>query len=222
MSGSVGKRIRLSRNETESLCFKAARGAGLDWGLAEEAGFAAGWLATRGIDGVSAMEIRLRAIPPSPGIAIAPGHWQASVGATLCPIALGAALVDHALLPDGPFGRHVWVGNTSMPILLLPFLARAAEACRQGVAVVWHSQRLSVGPGGEFDLEAARALEMRDVSGLTICSSREWSGPQPLPGTLPDIHGDVVVALEALALRTTVPATTASRAGAGSAGSDND
>lgn len=34
----------LSRNETESLCMKAARGAGFSWGMAEEAGFATGWL----------------------------------------------------------------------------------------------------------------------------------------------------------------------------------
>ena len=40
MTGQAG--IRLSRNETEALCQKAARGAGMPWGLAEEAGFAAG------------------------------------------------------------------------------------------------------------------------------------------------------------------------------------
>ena len=28
---------RLSRNEVETLCLKAARGAGMQWGLAEEA-----------------------------------------------------------------------------------------------------------------------------------------------------------------------------------------
>ncbi|MBC7142231.1 MAG: DUF3726 domain-containing protein [Rhodobacteraceae bacterium] len=33
--------LRFSRNEIETLSMKAARGAGMDWGLAEEAGFAA-------------------------------------------------------------------------------------------------------------------------------------------------------------------------------------
>ena len=44
-----------SLNEIDSLCQKAARGAGLDWGLAEEAGFAAAWLAARGADGAAAL-----------------------------------------------------------------------------------------------------------------------------------------------------------------------
>ncbi|MEF9603350.1 DUF3726 domain-containing protein, partial [Paracoccus sp. PXZ] len=45
----------LSRNETEALCLKAARGAGMSWGLAEEAAFAAGWLGAHGIDGAGAL-----------------------------------------------------------------------------------------------------------------------------------------------------------------------
>ena len=40
-SGTI-KAVILSQNETESLCMKAARGAGFSWGLAEEAGIAAG------------------------------------------------------------------------------------------------------------------------------------------------------------------------------------
>jgi len=40
--------IDLSHSELRSLITKAARGAGLAWGLAEEAGWAAEWLARRG------------------------------------------------------------------------------------------------------------------------------------------------------------------------------
>ena len=36
--------MHASLNEIESLCKKAARGAGMSWGLAEEAGKAAKWL----------------------------------------------------------------------------------------------------------------------------------------------------------------------------------
>jgi hypothetical protein len=42
---------QMSQNEVSALCLKAARGAGMSWGLAEEAGFAASWLTARGIDG---------------------------------------------------------------------------------------------------------------------------------------------------------------------------
>jgi hypothetical protein len=43
-----------SLNEIEAQLRKAARGAGLPWGLAEEAGKAARWLAMHGIDGLPA------------------------------------------------------------------------------------------------------------------------------------------------------------------------
>ena len=43
-----GLSASLSRNEVASLCMKAARGAGMSWGLAEEAGFAAAWLVQHG------------------------------------------------------------------------------------------------------------------------------------------------------------------------------
>ena len=46
-----GASASLSRNEVASLCMKAARGAGMSWGLAEEAGFAAAWLVQHGING---------------------------------------------------------------------------------------------------------------------------------------------------------------------------
>ena len=47
--------VRLSRTETETLCFKAARGAGHSWGIAEEAATAVGWLCAQGLDGTSAL-----------------------------------------------------------------------------------------------------------------------------------------------------------------------
>ena len=39
----------VSLNEIESLALKAARGAGMSWGLAEEAAVAASWLAARSL-----------------------------------------------------------------------------------------------------------------------------------------------------------------------------
>ena len=43
--------VRLSLPEIESLVVKAARGAGYNWGIAEEAGFAVRWLARTGLPG---------------------------------------------------------------------------------------------------------------------------------------------------------------------------
>ncbi len=45
-------KLLLSSNEVQSLALKAARGAGLPQGVAEEIGAAAVWLSARGVDGI--------------------------------------------------------------------------------------------------------------------------------------------------------------------------
>ena len=60
--------MHASLNEIESLCKKAARGAGLSWGLAEEAGKAARWLSAHGLDGPGVLARscdRMTAVPTS-------------------------------------------------------------------------------------------------------------------------------------------------------------
>lgn len=49
MTASAGKTIDLSMNEIEMTALKAARGAGLPWSIAEDAGRAARWLAGQDI-----------------------------------------------------------------------------------------------------------------------------------------------------------------------------
>ncbi len=44
-----------SLNEIEGLARKAARGSGLSWGLAEEAGKATRWLCAAGLPGADAL-----------------------------------------------------------------------------------------------------------------------------------------------------------------------
>ena len=52
----------LSIGELDSLVFKAYRGAGFSWGMAQEAGFAASWLARHGLPAASYFDILLRQI----------------------------------------------------------------------------------------------------------------------------------------------------------------
>ncbi|MBS0565738.1 MAG: DUF3726 domain-containing protein [Proteobacteria bacterium] len=95
----------LSRTESRALAVKAAKGAGLDWGLAEEAGYAVEWLAARGIDGLSPLAAWLDA--------------RAAGSGARCPLALGARLAD---LPPA---AGLSLGPVAWPVLLLPFLDRS-------------------------------------------------------------------------------------------------
>lgn len=217
---------RLSQNEIEQLCLKAARGAGMSWGLAEEAGFAAAWLAMRGLDGPSALLAQLQKangrawgdICPVLG----PGSFRARDGGHLCPIALGAVLCDHARLPDTAMDHSpLRIGPVDNPVLLLGFLSDLARTRGVTVRLDWPGGTVLLSADGLMSGDAAvLAAEARleeDLSILTGAADIAAVPAQPLyvpAETLNDLNG--------FAMRTTVPASQASRAGAGSAAGDND
>lgn len=222
----AGKGAQLSRNEIEQLCLKAARGAGMSWGLAEEAGFAAAWLALRGLDGPGALLAQLRGAEGRPWREICPvveaGRFRAADGGRLCPIALGSALCDHATLLDLAMGTGgLRIGPVSNPILLLPFLSDLSRTRRETIRLRW--------PAGDIFMTAEGAMAgdpaaLAGASALDAAISAGETATEPGPtSTKPLIvPAETLGALNALAMRTTVPASASSRAGAGAAAGDND
>jgi hypothetical protein len=224
--GIPAKLVTLSRNETESLCMKAARGAGFSWGLAEEAGFAAGWLAAQGIDGTAPLLALLTeklAQPAESGRPRpTPAHWRCMGDGPLCPITTGAALVDSALLIDGPFTCETRLDPVGTPLLLLPFLARAAQICGKSLMIDGQNGDVLITGNGVFDRSAAASWIGQGSMTMTIRTGPGAQSLQVEQARLPAISLAILNGLDALALRTTVPATDASRRGAGSATTDND
>ena len=107
----------LSFYETGVLARRATRGAGYDWGLAEEATFAAGWLCDYGVDGADVLSRYLRRVD---GQAVAsravrswPILWEGDEFEypPLCPISVGAAFVRFWL---GRAGWIRWLSQRSM------------------------------------------------------------------------------------------------------------
>ena len=199
-------------------------GAGMSWGLAEEAGFAAGWLAARGIDGAAALLANLanlaNLVPCT--IAVQDRHWTAAYDAALCPILLGATIDDHAALAAGPWSAPITVGAIGEPILLVPFLARAAKVRAKPLTLTWPGGSLVIRASGDVDLAALTALSRVAVTPLTLSptsDAAEWKASAP---TMASLSAATFQGLNLLALRTTVPASDASRRGAGAATSDND
>lgn len=216
-----GPPVALSLPETEALCLKAARGAGLPWGLAEEAGTAAAWLAERGLPGAALvldwLEGGARTVPRP-----AEERWE-SPGGPLCPVATGAALADFVELPEGPSRCELALAAIAVPALLLPFLARAAGMLGRPLALGWEGGAVRIGADGALAGEVA-ALVAAGVAGRAVVSPcpaapsvRADTRRAPLPLALP-----LWRRLDALALRTTVPPSERSRAGAGATGDDGD
>jgi len=220
--------LTLSQNETESLCMKAARGVGFSWGLAEEAGFAAGWLAARNFDAITPL---VALLTPKMVNAITrgapkpmPAHWRTLDGNPLCPIQLGAALIDHAELSDGPFRQETQIDPVERPILLLPFFARAAEILRRSVTVVWAEGGVQIMPDGVFKNFDAMTWASTQPVALRILTSECSDSHAGLTGStiLAQIPVATLRAIDALALRTTVPGSNSSRSGAGSSVKNDD
>jgi hypothetical protein len=213
-----------SLNEIDALVRKAARGAGLSWGLAEEAGrcarkLAGGELAclplvTETLEAQRGGRLARRIVKEGQA-------WRAADKLPFDPLILGPSLADHAfLLKEGPLAVE---GPIAAPFLLLPFLSAAAS--RFGTAVRISTDR------GEFVLAPDTAVVAspnalaRPARRLRLSLAPDTAGgtrrPAPVhPVYLPPALKD---RLEALAAVTYVPSSERSRAtGAGAGLNDND
>lgn len=211
----------VSRNEIESLALKAARGAGMSWGLAEEASFAAGWLADRALpwaDTLAALlaEVHSTSAPRMEGPTIVPSLQ----GTRLCPIATGALLSDL-----GPSAAPLEIREVLSPLWLAPFLASWA---RPLVRLSWGDMHLLiaqdavVGMGSAADATPAAAFADRVAIAPESTGRMPTSAPRCASSGC-DVPDDAWSALQQLEHRTYVPASAQSRlTGAGAGLLDND
>jgi hypothetical protein len=219
-----GARVCLSLSEINALCFKAARGNGLCWGEAEEAGWAAAWLTRAGLAGPSLVLNWLRGCAllarPRPEARC----WRAQSG-PLCPLRAGLALADHAGLPEGPGEHSLYIETVAHPLIVLPFVARAATRLDRPVRIGWGGAEVTLRPADTGPLTLSPGQADNAPADLSIATlDRRDTDAIPTGYSVP-LQGIALTdwqALDALAVRITVPPSVASRAGAGAAGDDND
>ena len=189
--------------EIRALATKAARGAGLDWGLAEEAGYAVSWLEARCAPGTQALASWLEAV--------------GEVDKEICPIRIGTALMDCGEAPENGYELTVF-----QPLLLAPFLVPFVES---GVsyALNW--------PQAGFTLQKDGLVLGEDShsglpTGSVVCSWTRVANAAKTPDCrtrVPESAAEAVEILTKFAAKTYAPATEASRiSGAGAGLSDND
>ncbi|MCB1452173.1 MAG: DUF3726 domain-containing protein [Rhizobiaceae bacterium] len=216
--------MNLSLNEIEALCKKAARGAGMSWGLAEEAAKAARWLSAQGMEGPALLAAQLRLNDGTDYAQLAPrieaDRWS-SAGRSMCPLIAGATLSDHAQLITG--GSAIVLEAVSCPVLLAPFASRLASSRGEAVALSWPGCHLYFDAAGTMFCGPASDPSAGDVVAVTCEISPAQVNSSVVKGPAPAVAEAVLSYLTGLASRTYVPATEASRAqGAGSTLSDND
>ena len=215
-----------SLNEIETLSRKAARGAGLSWGLAEEAGKATRWLSAAGLPGPQVLAELLIRNDGADYDTLCPlehseGHWTAK-GGTLCPLISGAALCDSAARLAS--GDDLHLGRTACPVLLLPYLAAAVGMTGTRLTVTWRDVSITLDAEthiGPHDPEALNAAVV-DAVHIARTETGELTGPLT-PGNRGKMPPETARQLTAFARRTYAPATSESRlSGAGAGLTDND
>lgn len=204
--------IEASLNEVEGLAAKAARGAGLSWGLAEEAGKAARWLAGVGFAWAPSLAALLdehaALRPPMP----LPPLLRADGDGLIDPLIAGSFLDDLARS-----GNAVALETVAHPVWLVPFAARGGCVVTwDGLVVTPHAtgwtlagdrSRLAAPRAERVTWRRAPATEHADATAAarSIIEERDWQ------------------ALATHAARTYVPASEISRRrGAGAGLVDND
>ena len=209
--------------EIEFYLRKAARAMQLDWGICEEAGKAARWLAAFDLPGPELLLAQLQQIENKtyrdfiPDCSQVP--WQSPCG-LVCPIIAGAALADRSA--QMLEGKVFELAGVTRPLLLAATVGQAAR-CHQtvfttswaGVSVSCYENGLSI-DGNRDDLLLAKVDRVS-------CRQNEGSTPQQLPSTMAySIDENIWKQIDALAFLTYAPATEESRAGAGAGLTDND
>lgn len=241
-----------SLSEIEAHAKKAVRGAGFDWGHAEEAAKAVRLLAAHQLPGAEALAFYLAERAES-GVDAFDGpvvddEWSAADAEVLCPVLSGAVLCDglyaesrastpwflseaeghssrtvplnRALSGDeGQAGSNVIVlTDLAYPLLVLPYLVLLSRRLGCSFQVNWEGVELACQQGrllqvsvNEGALLAARAQRFScDLTAVADIGEEAGNRGQV-------ISDEVWQALNEFAYHTYVPATEASRRGAGPA-----
>jgi hypothetical protein len=194
--------IELSLNEVETLALKAARGAGLPWGVAEDVGRSAAWLA-RCVGTWAESLLMLLENPPA---------------AARSPLLLAGALADGAVATAELVVAPLWV---------LPPLLLGPGRCNP-VALRLGMEEIRCNPG-EAPGATCSAAGLAALPPSLVAVRLHPQRLPPLPNAMPQhlrrsiVTRGALARLEALAALTYVPASEASRRrGAGAGLLDDD
>lgn len=211
----------------------------MSWGLAEEAAYACGWMAARGLDGAGALAMHLLELRGKDWREFGPvlrfdERWTISQKQAMCPVSLGATLSDFACVDQTLFDKSgLQIAELRYPCLLLPFIAMVAEDLKKTLYVQIANHRVCVEPDAGISaftddlqfVKIAAVIIYADISAsvsdsASLLKYSDTASKQPTLAT--PVPFDALTFLHQLALQTTVPSSAASRANAGAQSSDND
>jgi len=207
---------QLTMPEISALCLRAARGAGLSWGMAEDCAHAATWLAARDFDWADAVLHQLET-PIGRQVSPAVDRWDAD--APVCALHVGVALSDFATLPEGPGSDGVCLGRLSGPLMLVPFAARASQLLGSALEITLDGSPWLRVAGDTVQIHVAEKSKMGVAEVSVFPALPDHYPPMQTASQNAIISHDQLLRLDSLALKMTVPSSAISAKGAG-AGDD--
>ncbi len=215
----------LSIGELEALVLKACRGAGYSWGLSQEAGRAAAWLAIRGLPSADLFAFYLSQINGVDPVSLTPSGLNIDVtdnARPQCPVMTGALLSDYGKLA----GTNVDTGPIYSPAIILPFVAYCAKSAKTGMCMNINGAEVWLNGDGELTSlppDYDQIFDLNRPSIVRIACLDECDGvPVTSESRRAVVSESRLQTLETLAHLTYVPASDQSRSGAGAGLTDND
>ena len=209
-----------SLNEIDTMLQKASKGAGLPVGLAEDIARAGAWLAARGHDGVRAVLTAIRGgislpVPLLPlkdrGIVVFKGACIAVCGPSVIDILTGDGSTDEVRLI-----------NVDSPLLIIGLAGVASQNYGLEMTIGFGNGSKASLSSGNLVLSGSMPAAGTDV--LITCRKLGYTTPKArIEGRGVVVDEEIWREVKALAARTYVPSSEASRArGAGAGMVDND
>ncbi len=202
---------------------KAARAQKFEWGLAEEIGKGARWLAAYRYPGPQLAFQFLQDNPWKPSssqIDMESGQRWYHRSGSLCPIVVGTALSD---LSESLFGQQkLQLDSVRYPLLMVAILGQSARARKAIYELCWGSVRFVCLPNGiavEGEMNDLCSSMAREV----YCNKLDrWTATQEPDTRAWPVKRLVWNQIAQLAAVTYAPSSEASRSGAGAGLTDND
>lgn len=214
-----------SLKEFEALCQRAARGAYMPWGLAEDAARAVCWLERASLPSVSQF---VGLLQQNDGVALSKlaicpldSRTLTKTEAYACPILTGSYLSDAYQTLDLESG--VQIERIAYPCFLLPFLSEISATTRCNMHVSWGTFEATVNAYGVPFLSEKRDVvcQQSDLIQIVQCYAN-WE-LRGVPVSRLQVNAGNLSTLTDLAARTYLPETELSQAtGAGGGSVDDD
>lgn len=216
----------LSIGELDSLVQKAYRGAGFSWGLSQEAGRAAAWMAIRRLPAAKCFADLLRQIDGIEHAALLPEFVPSPLedgqskdkDSPCCPVIAGTVISDFGW----PSGQRVVLGPVYSALIILPFVSYCSRASGVDLCAtigeeihhIWADGQLMSSLHSHTNLSP---VVLSELPAQAVKQAVVETNARRASVAEPELN-----LLETLAHRTYVPASEASRSGAGAGLTDND